>query len=362
MLVVNNGRVEFEMAHLEENKITEYKGILERYAKVDCTLFYHVVSSPECGYEAKFGKGRIPADFATMQAKDRLYNILKTKKIIGNPKSYFVDKSAGGGQPLSIEEIKSVSFALANLNEVPRHFAARKSEYTLVFFHDFLQRKGLQEVIYLNNIQDPADKKRIIFNSPHLLEIFVKYYDNRWEREWRISKELVFEDTDVAFIVVPDDDFDEFEHWTVHNDFETRVVPSSLYTNSMNFLKAIDQVQPGWNGQVDLGGGEGKFKVDFDEFPPYTDADREELAEKCSQDLDALCKSFLMEIYEHAYIERFLRFASKLDKGDLAKLGFDNLENFRANQAEPWHSTVDLVKGLYGQLLHIQSDRIDFGV
>ena len=68
MLIVNNGRIEFEMSHLEENRILDYKGILDRYSKIDCTLFYHVVSSPECGYEKNFGQGRIPKEFAAMSA------------------------------------------------------------------------------------------------------------------------------------------------------------------------------------------------------------------------------------------------------------------------------------------------------
>lgn len=358
MLIVNNGRIEFEISHLEEEKMTTYNKILDRYSNRASTLFYHVVSSPDCSYEEKFGKGRVPEEHRKMPARNRLINILSHGVLNGNPKSYFVNKNVQGKSPDSIDEIKSVSFAFANMDELPHHFKARNSEYGIVFFHDFLQKNGIQEVIYLNNINDSGSKKRLVFNAPHLLEVYVPYYDNRWEKEWRIAKDLYFEDTDIAFVIVPDKDFDSFEQWMLDENINARIVPASLYTNSMDFLKAIPKVQSGWHGQIELDDG---FIVDFDEYPEYTTEDRLALHEKCYRDLDALCKSFIQEIYEYAYVERFIKFAAKLDKPSMQKLGFENLNNFEANMNEPWHSSIDIIKRLYHELFHIQGDRIKWG-
>ncbi len=52
-------------------------------------------------------------------------------------------------------------------------------------------------------------------------------------------------------------------------------------------------------------------------FPPYSEKDREILLKTFSKDLEVLCISFIQEIYEYGYVERFLQFAEKLDKASL---------------------------------------------
>ncbi|MBA3898901.1 MAG: hypothetical protein H0X62_01620 [Bacteroidetes bacterium] len=78
-----------------------------------------------------------------------------------------------------------------------------------------------------------------------MLEIHNKYYDNRWEQEWRIANELIFEMDDIAFVIVPDNIFKEFEDWALNEEIEITMVPASLYTNSLDFLKMIPNSSAG---------------------------------------------------------------------------------------------------------------------
>jgi hypothetical protein len=192
MLEYRNGSLEYSVTHLRGEIIETYDKIIERLSGLQTNLLYNIVSSPECRYEKYYGKGRIKSDFAAMSAEERFKNIFTTGVLYGNPKSYFVDKTRKGHERL--DDIRSVSFAMADYHEVPLHFKARGSEFGICFFHDFLQDKGLRKVEYLNE-NDEQTKEKIIFNSPHLVEVYSGGYDMRWEKEYRIREICNFRET-----------------------------------------------------------------------------------------------------------------------------------------------------------------------
>lgn len=151
LLVTDKDRIEYDISHLKDDKLETLEDVVHRYESSDMKLFYHVVGSPSCRYEARFGKNRIPSAIMKMSAEERFLNILKEKRICGNPKSFFVNKNSEALTPTNFHDIKSVSFTLASIDELQEHFKARDSEYAICFFHDFLQDKGLRRVEYLND-------------------------------------------------------------------------------------------------------------------------------------------------------------------------------------------------------------------
>jgi hypothetical protein len=110
-----------------------------------------------------------------MTSKDRFKSILKSQLIIGNPKGFFVNKSVGAALPSELDDIKSVSFAMAKHGDVKKHFDARGSRYGIVFNHEFLEKNGVRPVVHLSE-QSPDELKRVLFSSPHLLEVVTGNY------------------------------------------------------------------------------------------------------------------------------------------------------------------------------------------
>ncbi len=150
MLLINSkDQIEYDINYLKNDEFTTLDDVIHRYESSNMNLFYHVVSSPTCRYEKKFGKHRLSAEISKMSAEDRFVNILKNKKIVGNPKSFFVNKGKATIQPSQFDEIRSVSFTFSSINGLPTHFDSRDSQYAICFFHDFLQDKGMRRVQYI---------------------------------------------------------------------------------------------------------------------------------------------------------------------------------------------------------------------
>jgi len=53
--IAPNGSIQVAIDHLMEDRPTTFEGVVERYRNLDITLFHHIVSSPHCRYERKFG-------------------------------------------------------------------------------------------------------------------------------------------------------------------------------------------------------------------------------------------------------------------------------------------------------------------
>lgn len=214
MLKINDkGSIELSISHLLEDIPTTFNGMIERYQSLKIKLFHHVVSSPDCRYERKFGRGRVPDSVLGMASSDRMKEILRRQEIVGNPKGYFVNKHRGTLTASQLDEIKSVSFTLCDSDDLPKHFQARGSEYGICFFHDFLETSGIRPVTYLNDQKTMLHKRQMVFNAPYLLEMQSPRYDMRWENEWRIKSRLSFTAADVAFLIIPDNAYDSFVNW-----------------------------------------------------------------------------------------------------------------------------------------------------
>jgi len=134
MLIIRNGNIEYDISHLTSNKMTDYEEIIERYKNMSTRLFYNIVSAPNCKYENRLGTERINSEFKNMTSEERFKNILKKGLLIGNPKSYFVNKHGKNLTTNQLNEICSVSFTFAEFDELPRHFKARNSEFGICFF------------------------------------------------------------------------------------------------------------------------------------------------------------------------------------------------------------------------------------
>lgn len=153
MLTINEkGGIQLSISHLLEDPPSDFAGILNRYKDRAISLFHHVVSSPECAYEKRFGLGRVPGGILAMTAEQRMKQILRDGVIVGNPKGYFVNKHHGSLSASQLEVIKSVSFTFCESEELVRHFEARCSDFGICFFHDFLQSAGMSPVVYLNDL------------------------------------------------------------------------------------------------------------------------------------------------------------------------------------------------------------------
>ncbi|MDB5313916.1 MAG: hypothetical protein JWO38_8118 [Gemmataceae bacterium] len=83
--IAPNGSIQVSIDHLMEDRPTTFKGVVERYRNLDITLFHHIVSSPTCRYEKKFGEGRVPESVLAMTPRKRLKAILKAGAIQGKP-------------------------------------------------------------------------------------------------------------------------------------------------------------------------------------------------------------------------------------------------------------------------------------
>jgi hypothetical protein len=358
MLTVDSrGRPQLAVAHLFEMSPMQIDEIIERYTKLDGTLFHHIISSPSCRYEKGFGCGRVPTNIAVMSAKERFKSILTGQCIQGNPKSYFVNKLKGSLTATQIEEIKSVSFALCEHAMVKRHFEARDSMYGICFHHDFLQDRGVRPVVYVND-SAPDEMAQIVFNSPYLVETYGGSYNMQWENEWRIKGELRFEADDIAFLIVPDEDYLTMYEWLSQGNFEECVLfPASVYDDPISYLYMIPKLQhQAWH-QIPID-GEMKMKMDFEEFLPATAADRRSMTAQAGAALECLVKAAVHEVYEARYAKRFFRFAHGIKDDTLEKLLATDLNRIVNNSKEPTKSIRDLVISAYSTLFRIQADRI----
>ncbi len=363
MLLINSkDQIEYDIVYLKNDELTTLDDVIHRYESSSMNLFYHVVSSPTCRYERRFGKHRLSAEISKMTAEERFINILKNKKIVGNPKSFFVNKSKSTIQPRKFDEIRSVSFTFSSINELPTHFDARDSQYAICFFHDFLQDKGMRRVQYINDHRI-EDIQRIVFSSPYLIEIYNSKYDMRWESEWRINGDLQFTDEDVAFLIVPDTEYkrlvDQFLNDDDLSDY-AYIIPGSTFTSPIDHLFQIQNSDNLAFGQVPLfrQNFDDGLLMDTDEFPELLSAEREVFERKASKYLKALVKSTIHECYEHRFVKRFINFIDKLDNLSWGMSCVPDINNIKKNFNEPWHSHRDLTIACYEILFKIQQSRI----
>lgn len=199
--------------------------MLERYSEYEVELFIHIISDPKCRYERGVGANRTLKEISGLSAKERFTSLIENRVINANPKGFYANKVKNENK--HPEEIKSVSLAYCKQDEVSKHFDARASEYGLVFFHDFLQESGIIPVRYINE-EDEESIRRLVFNEAFALEAYGRKYDMRWENEWRINHDVIFDVHNVAFIIVPDDEYHEFIELVIQKSLEYYILPSSV--------------------------------------------------------------------------------------------------------------------------------------
>lgn len=351
MITIEGYNLYYNTNHILEPKPKTYKDVINRLENIECKLFYNIISSPTCRYEKNFSKGRIKEHYKKMDAKSRFENIFNEKIIYANPKSFFVNKL--NSPPLECDEIKSVSFTLSDYQEIPKHFEARDSEYGICFFHDFLQNKGIRPVEYLNQ-NDIERNKKLVFNSPHLIEVITSNYDMRWEKEWRIYSDLNFTQEDIAFVIVPPEEHDYFVNWfSESNDFQEIIILSSnTFKSYIDHLIQYPQLTNNSWDQVEIlrdpyGSG---LKIDPEEFNTLDYTSKQAFSLEFGKELKCFAKNTILLSYEYAYVNRFKRFRDKLQ--DIKGLGdlFKDYQFIDENIDEPEDAERDLVIGLFGDL------------
>lgn len=351
MIKVDHYNLNYNTAHLNSPKPKTYNQVLDRLKSLECKLFYNIISSPNCRYETKFSENRIKDHYRNFNAEDRFKNIFSEKILYSNPKSYFVNKL--NIHPKDCDEIKSVSFTLSDYLDIPKHFEARGSEFGICFLHDFLQNKGLRPVQYLNE-SDNNKIKQLVLNSPHLIEVYSKSYDMRWESEWRINKNLEFTQGDIAFVIVPYDRFEYFINWfSDSNDFdEIKVISSNVFKSYVDFLIQYPQQSDNNWRQVEIFGtpDEKGFKVSPEEFNELPDIEKFHFECENLEELQCLSKNTLLDAYESVYINRYLNFRNLIkDVNEVSNL-FQEYHYINENMGEPEDANRDLIKSLYQKL------------
>lgn len=352
MITINNGRISFVEKHLFDPKIETFDGIIDRYKDYNVELFIHVVSDPSCRYEKGVGSSRTLKNIAELSARDRFLSLLKNREITANPKGFYANKFRSETE--LPEEIKSVSFAYCKQGEVARHFATRNSEYSIIFYHDFLQSLGMIPVRYINE-EDEESIRRLVFNEPFALEAYGRGYDMRWENEWRINKNVAFESRDVAFITVPDSEYHEFVNLTIDDKLDYLVLPASVFTDPFQFFLIADRMEHHSWQQIRL---YGEWTVDFDMFPEFSDVEKNEFLDRCELHISCLAKAEIQNVYEHRYISRFINFSSRLNDDFLKKTSFHELNLVNANAGEPYQTHRDLMMHCYTERFEVQRDNI----
>lgn len=353
MIKVINNRIVFVENHLFAPKIEVFDGIIERYKDYQVELFLHVISDPSCRYESGVGSDRTSKIYSHLSAKDRFLDLLESKELTANPKGFYSNKIKDGDS--FPEEIKSVSFAYCTQDEASKHFDARNSEYGIVFYHDFLQSLGMIPVRYINE-EDEESIRRLVFNDAFALEAYGRSYDMRWEKEWRINKNVSFTPEDVAFVIVPDDEYDEIMHLIVNKELDYIVLPSSVFTDPLKYFQIAHTMEHhSWN-QIRI---YGDWKVDFDSFPDFTDEEREMFLDQCGDYVECLAKAEIQYVYESRFVSRFMNFASKLDNSFLKKTSFKELDLVSKNVDEPYQTNRDLMMHCYTQRAKIQRETAD---
>ncbi|MCX7257138.1 MAG: hypothetical protein NTZ64_10485 [Polaromonas sp.] len=353
MIDIKNGKISFIEQHLFEPKIKDFDEILKRYKNYEVNLFLHIISDPSCRYESGVGSGRTKDEIHKLSAKDRFLSLLENMKITANAKGFYANKIQKG--KCFPDEIKSTSFAYCNRLEVSKHFDARQSEYGIVFFHDFLQSNGITPVRYINE-EDSESIRRLVFNEPFSIEAYGRAYDMRWEKEWRINRDLAFSTDDVAFIIVPDTEYHYFIEQNSGAKFDYFVLPSSVFKPPLEFFLCAHKMDHHAWHQIRL---YGEWKVDFEIFPELSLEEESEFMIECEDYLHCLAKAEIQDVYENRYISRFMRFASSLNGEFLEKTSFKELGLVSANAGEPYETHRDLMMHCYTRRFEIQRDRIN---
>jgi hypothetical protein len=356
LITVCNGEITYNEKHLFDNKVEDLEGIAKRYNDFDVNIFIHIVSDPSCRYESGVGKNRITPDFASLSARERFLSILKKRKLVGNPKGFFANKHKTNAVVSVNNEIKSVSFAYCNMNNVPDHFQARKSKYGIVFFHDLLSDRGVREVKYINET-NPESLRSIVFNSAYLLEAYGKSYDMRWEKEWRVKGKLEFDDDEVAFVIVPDEDYDDILNIIIREKVGDYVImPASVFDDPVQFFYMLPKLEHCYWSQIRI---YDDWKVGFDMFPKPTSEELEEFQAKCGSWIEYLRKAAIQELYEYRYIKKFLSFSENIESSHFKGTSLEKLELVSKNSDEPYQTQRDLMMACYTELADIQRNRID---
>ncbi len=351
MIKIEDYNLTYNTDHLNSPKPTTYSHVIERLESLECKLFYNIISSPDCRYEKKFSKDRIKDHYKNLDAESRFKNIFDEKVLYANPKSYFVNKLKI--LPKNCNEIKSVSFSLSDYLDVPKHFKARGSEFGICFLHDFLQNNGLRPVEYLNGSDDIKIKK-LVLNSPHLIEVYNNSYDMRWENEWRINKDLNFDQQDIAFVIVPSDRLEYFIEWFSENkDFDNiKVLSSNLFKSYVDFLIQYPQQSDNNWGQVEAFGSNDSrgLKLSPENFNDLSLSQKLQFQYENLSELKCLAKNALLDAYEAVYISRYLKFRSFIIDVESPSSLFTEYENILDNKDEPEDANRDLIKSLFGEL------------
>ncbi|HHX8275048.1 TPA: hypothetical protein ACVOYM_003418 [Vibrio diabolicus] len=346
-------RISFIEKHLFDPEIVEFDGILERYKEYNVELFLHIVSDPSCRYEQGPGATRTLKDISELSAKERFISLLNNRELTANPKGFYANKFKE--KEAFPDEIKSVSFAHCKQKDVAQHFDARKSEYGIVFYHDFLLSMGMIPVRYVNE-EDEESIRRLVFNEPFALEAYGRRYDMRWENEWRINRDVCFDTENVAFVIVPDDEYEEFICLAIDEELDYFILPSSVFKSPFDFfLKANSLEHHCWQQMLLYG----CWKVDFDMFPEFDEGEKGAFLDECSIHLECLAKAEVQYAYESRYISRFLNFASRLSEDFLKETSFKELVLVNKNAAEPFETHRDLMMHCYTKRYEIQKDRIE---
>jgi hypothetical protein len=103
----------------------------------------------------------------------------------------------------------------------------------------------------------------------------------------------------------------------------------------------------------------GDWKVDFEMFPEFNDAEKEMFIDECGIQLECLAKAEVQYVYESRYVSRFLNFASRLDQKSLYKTSFKDLKLVGQNAGEPFQTHRDLMMSCYTKRFEIQTGRIE---
>jgi len=167
----------------------------------------------------------------------------------------------------------------------------------------------------------------------------------------------MFETDDVAFIIVPDDEYNEFIEFTISEGFDYYVLPVSVFTDPLTFFLMADGMEHHTWNQIALFG---KWKVNFDMFPDFTPDEGSEFIERCGEHLNCLTKAEIQDAYEARYVSKFMNFALSLSEDFLEKTSFNLLKIVSANAGEPYQMHRDLMKHCYTERLDIQRENIDF--
>ena len=351
MITIEDYNLYYNTEHIIATKPKTIAEILNRLQKIDCTLFYNIVSSPTCRYEKKFSDGRIKEHYKYLGAKDRFKNIFEEKTIYANPKSFFVDKI--NGLPKDCNELKSVSFTLSDFQDIPKHFIARDSEFGICFSHDFLQNNGIRPVEYLNT-NDPDRNRKLIFNSPHLIEVFNTAYDMRWENEWRIKSDLKFSQMDVAFVIVPSSEHEHFVEWFMESaDFsDTIILSSNTFKSHIDHLIEYPQLKDNNWDQVRIFGDSlsSGLKVNPNDFNNLDYASKQSFALEYKNELNCFAKNTILLSYEFQFLNRYKQFRNKINNINSLGYLFSDYKIINDNINEPQDSQKDLLIHLLGEL------------